>query len=713
MSLISDLQDDLDKAAIRVVTEYHARLQAEALKMCENAAEAEDLVMMTFAQFFREKDRYDPSKGELFGWMCGVMRHERARMNRRAVERATAAVPPEEIEYLAGSDNRTQEEVDAHSTSDLLKAEIERLDPLYRQAIVLHYFEDIPVKQIAVLLCTNCGTISQRLHVARKILRVKLEKEFGKKGKGLFVGLVLLVAGLCFGAWQAGWFGSARSAATSGPLAAQSGRVGVPPPTESASPTNGISSLIVPASPTNGRVGGPPPTETGSSIAISYEPQLQETQTQEEKQTMKLTQTFAAAALAATAAVVTVEADGVTLESVQARQRYPWNGLVDIDYTITYDNGATLDIDDNLEVMLVDHDVTPAVTNHAFTFLQAPLPMTAGSHRITWDANADGVTSRIDKAQFVMKIRHYSEVYMVIDVSGGSSTNCYPVDFLNGAPPNGFTDPEYKGNKIVLRRIHPGSYMAGSPDNEANRTATAAREKQHRVALSQPFYIGIYEITQKQYKNVTGGDPSEYKGDYRPVEKVSYNTIRGGNWPTTAAPGANTFMDMLIQKCKSKDSSGNYTVSVEGFDLPTEFQWEYACRAGTTGALNTTNEYANTTAEQEAQLRLLGRYTNNQTDGKGGYDANHTNVGSYQPNQWGLYDMHGNVWEWCRDWYQEDATALKQFTDPKGAASGSYRVLRGGCWSSTVGNCRSAVRNRAATSYADAGSGFRLSRTLP
>ena len=723
MSLISDLQDDLDKAAIRVVSEYHARLQAEALKMCENAAEAEDLVMMTFAQFFREKDRYDPSKGELFGWMCGVMRHERARMNRRAVERATAAVPPEEIEYLAGSDNRTQEEVDAHSTSDLLKAEIERLDPLYRQAIVLHYFEDIPVKQIAVLLCTNCGTISQRLHVARKILRVKLEKEFGKKGKGLFVGLVLLAAGLCFGAWQAGWFGSARSAATSGPLAAQSGRVGVPPPTEPASPTNGISSLIVPASPTNGRVGVPPPTETGSPIVISTKNELQKTQPQEEKQNMKLTQTFAAAALAVTAAVVTVEADGVTLESVQARQRYPWNGLIDIDYTITYDDGVTLGVDDNLEVLLVDHDVEPAVTNRAITFLQAPLPMTEGSHRITWDANADKVTNRIEKAEFVIQLKHYSEAYMVIDVSGGSSTNCYPVDFLNGAPVGGFKADEYKGDKIVLRRIHPGSYMAGSPSSPAEANRTPAREKQHRVALSQPFYIGIYEITQKQFENVMGAsnNKSTYTGDYRPVEMVSYNTIRGTantsnhtyDWPWNDDVAPASFMGLLRDKCKAKDSSGNYTEPVEGFDLPTEFQWEYACRAGTTGALNTTNEYANTTAAQEAQLRLLGRYTSNQTDGKGGYDANHTNVGSYQPNQWGLYDMHGNVWEWCRDWYQEDASALKQFTDPKGAASGSSRVARSGSWSNAVGYSRSAYRHDNAPSYASANYGFRLSRTLP
>ena len=418
----------------------------------------------------------------------------------------------------------------------------------------------------------------------------------------------------------------------------------------------------------------------------------------------------------------------VTIDSVQARQRYPWNGLVDIDYKITLGDGEKLGVDDNLEVLLVDHDVKPAVTNRAITFLQAPLPMTAGSHRITWDANADGVTNRIDKAEFVMKIRRYSEVYMVIDVSGGSSTNCYPVDFFNGAPSNGFTDSEYKGNKIVLRRIHPGSYIAGSPSSPAEASRNADREKQHRVALSQPFYIGIYEITQKQFENVMGADKnkSAYTGPNRPVEKVTYDTIRGKadpssdhkyDWPWNDDVDPDSFMGLLQAKCKSKDSSGNYTESVEGFDLPTEFQWEYACRAGTTGALNTTNAYNNaSSSELNEQLKSLGRYVNNQKDGKGGFDEKHTNVGSYQPNQWGLYDMYGNVWEWCRDWYQEDASALKQFTDPKGAASaaaGSGRVVRGGSWGDPIGNCRSASRSFYTPSQTGEYFGFRLSRTQP
>ena len=436
---------------------------------------------------------------------------------------------------------------------------------------------------------------------------------------------------------------------------------------------------------------------------------------------MKLTQTFAAAALAVTAAVVTVEADGITLQIDQAKQRYPWNGLVDIDYTITYDTAATLGVDDNLEVMMVNHDVTPAVTNRAITFLQAPLPLTEGSHRVTWDANADDVTNLVNNAEFIVKIRHYSEAYMVIDVSAGSGADAiYPVDFLNGTPPNGFNVPEYKGNKIVLRRIHPGSYMAGSPEGEAKRMK--AREKQHRVALSQPFYIGIFEITQQQYQNVMGSNPSQYKGDdgvwqYRPVENVSWKTVRGGTWPN-GKPGDNSFMDKLITKCKSKDpSTGEYTVKVEGFDLPTEFQWEYACRAGTTGAVSTTNGFNNASAsEQEAQLKLLGRYAGNASEGAGGIYEKHTTVGSYLPNAWGLYDMHGNVWEWCRDWFAEDPTTLnpKQYKEPVGADSGTYRVVRSGCFDAVDSQaCRSAYRDCMDPTTSHAGSGFRLSRTLP
>ena len=437
------------------------------------------------------------------------------------------------------------------------------------------------------------------------------------------------------------------------------------------------------------------------------------------KQVTKL----AAVATVATALTVpaarTANADSVELIINQVQQRYPWNGLVDIDYTITRDPDSVPSADDNLEVMMIDRSVTPAVTNRAIRFLQAPLPMTAGQHRITWDANGDGVTNYTDRAAFVMKIAHYAPAYMVIDVSGGANAETYPVEFLNGEPVGGFHTEEYTGDKIVLRRIHPGSYMAGSPSLPAEANRTAANEVQHRVAISKPFYIGLFEVTQQQYLNVVGGtNPSQYKGDdwqYRPVEKVSWNTIRGtGNWPNSTNVLATSFMGKLCAKCRSLDpGTRQYTKPVAGFDLPTEFQWEYACRAGTTGAFNTTNAYNNAnSSQQEAQLKKLGRYSNNKTDGRGPSDA-HTIVGSYEPNQWGLYDMHGNVFELCLDWFRADVQMLAQEVDPVGAASGSSRVARGGSCSIAVGYCRSAFRSSYLPSNANDFIGFRLSRTLP
>ena len=427
---------------------------------------------------------------------------------------------------------------------------------------------------------------------------------------------------------------------------------------------------------------------------------------------MKPFHALAAAALFAMAAFVSAEVRGVVLQVDQIKQRYPWNGLVDVDYTIGFGDGEALEVDDCLEVLMVDRAAAPAVTNRAITFLQVPLPLSAGKHRITWDAHADGVTTRTDRAELHVSLVHYAEAYMVIDVSGGPEAETYPVDFLNGAPPNGFNVDEYKTDRIVLRRIHPGSYVAGSPGDEKNRVP--ANERRHPVTLSKPFFVGLFEITQKQYLNVTGADPSKYKGDRRPVETVTYNMIRGGNWPTTAAPGAGTFMDKLLAKCKSKDEAGNYTVPVTGFDLPTEFKWEYACRAGTAGAFNTTNAYNNAdSAAQEVQLRRLGRYENNQSDGRGEISENHTIVGSYEPNAWGLYDMHGNVYEWCRDWLQTNVEELKQFVDPKGAPSGSERVMRGGAWNQGVNNCRSAKREPFAPTSKYESVGFRLFRDLP
>jgi formylglycine-generating enzyme required for sulfatase activity len=270
--------------------------------------------------------------------------------------------------------------------------------------------------------------------------------------------------------------------------------------------------------------------------------------------------------------------------------------------------------------------------------------------------------------------------YMVVDLSGGVDALSYPVSYLSSVPAGGWTD-EYKTTKLVLRLIPPGTFMMGSPSDELGRYSN---ETLHQVTLTKPFYIGVFELTQKQWQLVMGDTPSYYKGDTRPVEQVSYNTIRGSvngaAWPTHNQVDANSFMGRLRSKVNML------------FDLPTEAQWEYACRAGTSTALNSGKNLTGT--QNCANMAEVGRYIGNTGDGKGGY-SQHTKVGSYLGNAWGLYDMHGNVHEWCIDWYV-DNLGKSHVLDPSGASSGTYRLWKGGCFNYENGGyaraCRSARR---------------------
>ena len=191
-------------------------------------------------------------------------------------------------------------------------------------------------------------------------------------------------------------------------------------------------------------------------------------------------------------------------------------------------------------------------------------------------------------------------------------------------------------------------------------------ENQHEVIISKEFKIGKYPVTQKLYKEVMGGNPAKFKGDDYPVEHVSWND-------------AKAFCDKLNKKYASLLPAGYM------FDLPTEAQWEYACRAGTTTALNNGK---NLTSEEKAKCINL--------DEVSWYNQNSENtthpVGNKKPNEWGIYDMHGNVWEWCRDWY-DNYLLGSCVTDPVGPSTGSRRILRGGSWFSYARCCRSAFRS--------------------
>ncbi|MBO5792506.1 MAG: SUMF1/EgtB/PvdO family nonheme iron enzyme [Lentisphaeria bacterium] len=238
-----------------------------------------------------------------------------------------------------------------------------------------------------------------------------------------------------------------------------------------------------------------------------------------------------------------------------------------------------------------------------------------------------------------------------------------------------FAKIDCNGVSLEMVKIKAGTFTMGSPEGELGRHGT---EKQHQVTLTKDYWLGKFEVTQAQYEAIMGNNPSSYKGSNRPVEKVSWED-------------AKEFCNKLNERYAGKLPTGYR------FDLPTEAQWEYACRAGTTTALN---NGTNLTSESEcSNLNEVGWYDKN--CGSAGHKA----VGQKRPNNWGLYDMHGNVLEWCRDWY---APYTGDATDPTGPTSGSYRVYRGGCWRYSAKGCRSAVRFCIIPGLRNSFYGFRL-----
>jgi formylglycine-generating enzyme required for sulfatase activity len=225
-------------------------------------------------------------------------------------------------------------------------------------------------------------------------------------------------------------------------------------------------------------------------------------------------------------------------------------------------------------------------------------------------------------------------------------------------------------------KIPSSSFMMGSPMSEKDRKED---EIQHRVTLSKDFYLGKYEVTQAQWQAVMGGNPSKFKGDNLPVETVSWDDAQE-----------------FIKKLNAK-GEGTYR-------LPTEAEWEYAARGGKDGEVFGIGDGKNLSSNQ-ANFDGNTPYGN---AAKGKYLGKTVDVGSYQVNGFGLYDMQGNVWEWCADWY--GAYPDGNVTDPKGADSGSIRVFRGGGWSMNGSDLRSAFRNWWTPSYRIDSLGFRLVR---
>lgn len=226
---------------------------------------------------------------------------------------------------------------------------------------------------------------------------------------------------------------------------------------------------------------------------------------------------------------------------------------------------------------------------------------------------------------------------LLIWASGGYATEEITVDLSSGIT-------------IEFVWIEPGVFLMGSPSLEVGRDSDEVPE--HEVEISRGFWLGKYEITQAQWEQVIRSNPSRYRGPARPVENVSWQDVQG-------------FIHRL-----------NEAVGDSVYRLPTEGEWEYAARAGMT------------------RQRSLGG-DGSQLGDYAWYNGNNSPIGTKEvgtklPNPWGLYDMYGNVWEWCQDWY--GSYNISPRIDPTGPPSGSHRVLRGGYFDLPAQLVRSAYR---------------------
>lgn len=382
-------------------------------------------------------------------------------------------------------------------------------------------------------------------------------------------------------------------------------------------------------------------------------------------------------------------------------------GTVTINYTLAKEPGiVTVDVQTN-----AGDNVWVSIGGEHLTYFagDANRKVEPGARTITWKPRKawpdNEVTENVKAVVSAWSLSAPPD-YMVVSLTAANVVNYYT---CAENVPLGVSNDLYKTEYLVMRKIPAANvqWRMGSPTTENGRMESC--ETPHVITLSRDYYIGVYPVTQRQYELLMNARFSYFYRDEdyatRPMEQISYEDLRGEagsgfDWPKDGhAVKTDGFIDKL------RKHSG-----LDGFDLPTEAQWEFACRAGHGAALYDGQDLEDTV--MSSRLNALARYANNGGRPNGEEPASNctaengtAKVGSYKPNDWGVYDMLGNVLEWCLDWYQESPLG---FDVEKGPVSGDNRVTRGGCWNDAALCCRNAFRRNDTPSAHYKDIGFRL-----